>query len=100
MYWTVVRTGGSSRGDNGAVQTSLGDNVDLDGGVTTRVVDVAAVNLGDRHFAGLEGRISQSDAFTRSSGFLELGAKKVNIAAWRPHDARQARCSEEWDSGD
>lgn len=33
------------------MQTSLGDNVDLDGGVTARVVDGASVNLGDRHRA-------------------------------------------------
>lgn len=41
--------GGSTRGDNGAVQAGLGDDVDLDGGVTTRVVDGASVNLGDGH---------------------------------------------------
>lgn len=31
------------------VQASLGDNVDLDGGVATAVVDRAGVDLGDRH---------------------------------------------------
>lgn len=31
------------------MEAGLGDNVDLDGGVTTRVVDGTSVNLGDRH---------------------------------------------------
>jgi hypothetical protein len=35
------------------VEASLGDNVDLDGGVSTGVVDVAGVDLGDRHDGGL-----------------------------------------------
>lgn len=43
------RTGGGTRGDDGAVQARLGDNVDLDGRVATRVVDVAGVDLADRH---------------------------------------------------
>lgn len=43
------RTGGGTRGDNGAVQTGLGDNVHLNGGVAARVVHGASVNLGDRH---------------------------------------------------
>lgn len=38
-------TGGGTRGDNGAVKASLGDNVNLDGGVTARVVDGAGVDL-------------------------------------------------------
>lgn len=45
-----LRTSGSSRRNNGAVKTSLSDNVHLNGGVTTRVVDRAGVDLGDRHF--------------------------------------------------
>jgi hypothetical protein len=44
-----VRTGGSAGGDNGAVKAGLGDNVNLDGGVTARVVDGAGVDLGDSH---------------------------------------------------
>lgn len=43
-------TGGSTGGNNGAVEASLGDNVDLNGGVTARVVHGTGVNLGDRHF--------------------------------------------------
>lgn len=43
-------TSGGTGGNNGAVKTGLGDNVDLDGGVTARVVHGAGVNLGDRHF--------------------------------------------------
>lgn len=31
------------------MEAGLGDNVDLDGGVTTRVVDGTSVNFGDRH---------------------------------------------------
>lgn len=49
----LVLAGGSARGDNGAVQAGLSDDVDLDGGVTTRVVDGASVNFGDGHSAGL-----------------------------------------------
>lgn len=44
-----IHTGGSTGGDNGAVQTSLSDNVHLNGGVTARVVHGTSVNLGDRH---------------------------------------------------
>ncbi len=44
------RTSGSSRGNNGAVETLLGDDVDLDGGVTAGVVDRAGVDLDDGHF--------------------------------------------------
>lgn len=38
------------------MKTSLGDNVNLDGGVTAGVVDGAGVDLGDRHVDGLGGR--------------------------------------------
>ena len=47
------RTGGGSRGNNGAVQTGVGDDIDLDSGVATRVVDVTSVDLGDGH----DGRV-------------------------------------------
>jgi hypothetical protein len=43
-------TSGSTGGNNGAVEAGLGDNVDLNGGVTARVVHGTSVNLGDRHF--------------------------------------------------
>ena len=33
----------------------LGLNVDLNSGVATRVVDVASVNLGDRHGESVDG---------------------------------------------
>jgi hypothetical protein len=37
------------------VKARLGDDIDLDGGVTTRVVDGASVDLGDGHDeSGLE----------------------------------------------
>jgi hypothetical protein len=45
-------TGGSTGGHNGAVEAGLGDNVDLNGGVTARVVHGASVDLRDRHFEG------------------------------------------------
>jgi hypothetical protein len=48
----LVSTGGSSGWNDGAVKTGLGDNVDLDGGVTARVVDGTCVDLGDRHDEG------------------------------------------------
>jgi len=49
----LVGAGRGTRGDDGAVETGLGDNVDLDGGVSTGVVDVTGVDLGDRHVGGL-----------------------------------------------
>lgn len=44
-----VGAGRGTRWDNGAVEAGLGNDVDLDGGVTTRVVDGAGVDLGDGH---------------------------------------------------
>jgi hypothetical protein len=44
-----LRTGGSSRGNDGTMKTSLGDNIDLDSGITARIVDRPGVDLGDRH---------------------------------------------------
>jgi hypothetical protein len=52
---SLVRAGGSTGGNDGTVEAGLGDNVDLDGGVSTGVVDVAGVNLGDRHIGDLLG---------------------------------------------
>jgi hypothetical protein len=46
---SLVGTGRGTGRNDGAVQTSLGDNVDLDGGVTTGVVDGSGVDLGDSH---------------------------------------------------
>jgi hypothetical protein len=45
----LVGASGRAGGDNGAVQAGLGDNVDLDGRVATRVVDGTGVDLGDSH---------------------------------------------------
>ena len=49
VFSAFARTSGSSGWDNGTVQTGLGDNVNLDGWVSTRVVDLTSVDLGDRH---------------------------------------------------
>lgn len=43
-------TSGGTGGDNGTVKAGLGDNVDLNGRVTARVVHGTGVNLGNRHF--------------------------------------------------
>lgn len=49
-YGMVTRhTGGGTGGDDGTVEASVSDNVDLNGGVATRVVDGAGVDLLDRH---------------------------------------------------
>ena len=48
----LVGAGGGTRGNDGTVKASLGDDVNLDGGVSTGVVDVAGVDLGDRHDGG------------------------------------------------
>lgn len=45
-----IQTSGSSGGDNSTVQTGLGDEINLNGRVTARVVDRAGMDLGDRHF--------------------------------------------------
>jgi hypothetical protein len=44
-----VRTGRSAGGDNGTMETRLGDHVNLDGGVTARIVDGSGVDLGNGH---------------------------------------------------
>jgi hypothetical protein len=49
---SLVGTGGCAGWDDGAVEASLGDNVDLNGWVTARVVDGTGVDLGDRHDSG------------------------------------------------
>lgn len=49
VFIEVKLTGRGTRRHNGAVEAGLGDNVDLNRGVATRVIDVAGVNFGDRH---------------------------------------------------
>jgi hypothetical protein len=44
-----VRTGGSAGWNDSAMETSFGDNVNLDGWVTTRIVDGSSVDLGNCH---------------------------------------------------
>lgn len=60
------------------MEASLGDNVDLDGGVATRVVDGAGVNLSDRHLGCLkESSVCQSSevlGWRVSSGSCEVGS--------------------------
>lgn len=45
-------TGRGARGNDRAVETGLGHDIDLDGGVSARVVDGTGVNLGDSHLVG------------------------------------------------
>jgi len=47
--WLGANTSRGTRGDNGTVQASLSDNVDLDGRVATRIVDGTRVDFGDGH---------------------------------------------------
>lgn len=49
------RTGRGARGNDGAVQAGLSNEIDLNGGVTTRIVDGTSVNLGNGHVDGLLG---------------------------------------------
>lgn len=49
-FYGLRRTGGGSRWDDGTVKTGLSDNINLDGWVTARVVDLASVDLCDRHY--------------------------------------------------
>ncbi|KAI3494687.1 hypothetical protein L1887_40503 [Cichorium endivia] len=53
---SLVDTGRSTGGDGGAEETLLGGDVDLDGGVTTRVEDHAGLDLLDSHF-GCDDRV-------------------------------------------
>ena len=48
-----VRTGGSAGWDDGTVETGLSDDVNLDSGVTTRIVDRTSLDLGDCHDCGV-----------------------------------------------
>jgi hypothetical protein len=48
-FGSKVPTSGSAGWDDSAVETSLGDDINLDGGVTTRVVDRPSVDLGNCH---------------------------------------------------
>jgi len=43
------QTGGSSGRNDGTVKAGFGDDVNLDGRVTARVVHRTSVDLGDRH---------------------------------------------------
>jgi hypothetical protein len=46
------RTGRGTGGNDGTVEASLGDDVNLDGGVSTGVVDGAGEDLLDSHVDG------------------------------------------------
>lgn len=52
-----VGAGGSTGRYNGAVQTGLADEVNLDGRVTARVVDGTSVDLGDGHVDWRAGQL-------------------------------------------
>ena len=52
MSGVFDRTGRSSRGNNGTVEASVGDDINLDRGVSTRVVDGASVDLSNSHCGG------------------------------------------------
>ena len=47
--WISKLTSGCTGGYDGAVQARVGDHVHLDGGVAARVIDLAGVDLLDRH---------------------------------------------------
>lgn len=44
-----MRTGRSARGDDGTVKARFRDDINLDGGVTARIVDRTGVDLGNSH---------------------------------------------------
>lgn len=46
----VYLTGGGPRGDGSTEDALVSGQIDLDGGVTARVVDLSGENLLDRHF--------------------------------------------------
>lgn len=73
----LVGAGRGTRGNDGAVETGLGDNVDLDGGVSTGVVDVAGVDLGDGHDCGCwrRGESGQRGAIDVDIGVREQGKR-------------------------
>lgn len=53
------------------METGLSDNVNLDGWVSTRVVDLTSVDLGDRH----------NDAFCEERGISSKG-RRVGLMDW------------------
>lgn len=88
--------GGSTGGDDGAVEAGLSDNVDLDGGVTTRVVDGASVDLGDSHpdsgyqlaasFLEIQGEVRGGAAMSAMSH----GTRSASIPSGHVHGSQLA----------
>ena len=76
VFSAFARTSGSSGWDNGTMQTSLGDNVNLDGWVSTRVVDLTSVDLGDRHYDAFWVGGERGLAFEFGGRSDESGMKK------------------------
>lgn len=68
----LVGAGGCAGGHNGAVQAGFGDDVDLDGGVTTGVVDVAGVDLLNGHDVYMQHLVSWGSLVARGAS-LEAG---------------------------
>lgn len=55
----LCHTSGSSGWNDGAGKTSLsGENINLDGWVSARVVNLTSVDLGDTHDCGTDGGVS------------------------------------------
>ena len=55
---SLVLTSGSARGDDSTVKAALRDDIDLDGGVTARIVGGTGVDLGNSHvISSLELRL-------------------------------------------
>lgn len=59
-------TCGSTGWDDGSVETGLGNNINLDGWVTSRVVDCSGVNFDDRHGCGLGQHMIESSASAKN----------------------------------
>ena len=102
---SLVGAGGGAGGDDGAVKASLGDDVDLDGGVTlkmksascqlvagqvrrggtyARVVDGAGVDLGDGHDVCVCTGLISKESIAEAE--VELRGSRVYIGDFQPYE--------------
>ena len=81
------------------MKAGLGDDVNLNGGVTARVVDGAGVDLGDRHDDELrDGSVDWGGEKEREEK-QEDGRRYIYRARERREKIQMTRCWEETSSG-
>jgi hypothetical protein len=75
-FESKVRTGRGTRWNDGTMKTSLGNYIDLDGRVTTRIVNRTSMDLADRHDCDLRrgGLVSKVDTIAT---FVKAGMRRA-----------------------